>query len=454
MMMLGLLILSLTLTVGAVSDAHANAKYAGIVVDVKSGKTLYADNADRLRYPASLTKIMTLYMLFGQLESGKVSLNTRLRVSKRAAGMQPSKLGLRAGTSIKVKDAILALVTKSANDVAVVVAEHIGGTESNFAKMMTRTARSIGMSKTTFRNASGLPNSGQRTTARDMARLGIAIQDRFPQYFKYFSTRTYSYKGKGYRNHNRLLGNVRGVDGIKTGYIRASGFNLVTSVNKGNRRVVAVVMGGRTGRSRDAHMRDLISRYFRKATRGARTTKLIASRSVPLPRARATALAAVDRQQTIVAAAIPTARPDPIITASITPQAPVQASAQSSLQLRPAQTAQNTAPAASAAPTALPVPGFDPEFGSADGYENTDIPDGWQIQIGALPSEEAAGILLSSALGVGANHLSGKVPFTEPVIANGQTLHRARFAGFSNKNAAWAACAYLETQDFACLATR
>lgn len=407
-------LISMAASLTVTTTANANSKYAGFVIDVKSGKTLYADNADKLRYPASLTKIMTLYMLFGELDAGRVSLNTRLKVSKRAAGQAPSKLALKVGSTIRVKDAIGALVTKSANDVAVVIAEHIGGTESKFAIKMTKTARRLGMKKTTFKNASGLPNSGQRTTARDMARLGMAIQDRYPKYYKYFSTRSFSYKGKKYRNHNRLLGKVKGVDGIKTGYIRASGFNLVTSVKRDGRHIVAVVMGGRTGKSRDTHMKNLIGRYLKSATKGRRATPLVATRVVPLPRAREVAAAAAEGKL------IPQIRPDEIVTASV---------------------------ARSAASN-------EPEIGSADDYDKTDLPDGWQIQIGAVPSEEAANILLGNAMNVGTSYLRGKVPFTEPVISRGHTLHRARFAGFTNKNAARKACNYLETKDFVCLALR
>lgn len=289
---LGLILLSLPAT------AMANPKYAGIVVDAKTGKTLYSHSADAYRYPASLTKIMTLYVVFEELEAGRLSLNSRLKVSKYAAGRPPSKLGLKPGKTIRVKDAILALVTKSANDVATVVAENIGGSEKRFAERMTRTARSLGMKKTTFRNPHGLPNSGQRTTARDMARLGRAIQEHFPQYYGYFKTRSYKYKGRTYGNHNRLLGSVKGVDGIKTGYIRASGFNLVTSVNRNGRQIVAVVMGGRTGASRNAQMTKLINRYLSKASRGKKTVPMIAKRGAapilvasalknpPLPRAK------------------------------------------------------------------------------------------------------------------------------------------------------------------------
>lgn len=271
--------MALALTAMLSAPAFANSKYSGIVVDVKSGRTLYSYKADTARYPASLTKIMTLYVLFEELEAGRMSLQTPLKVSKHAASRPPSKLGLKPGSTIAVKDAIMALVTKSANDVAVVVAENVGGSVPAFAQRMTRTARQIGMKRTTFHNPSGLPDNRQKTTARDMALLGRAIQERFPKYYKYFNTRVYTYKGRRYGNHNRLLGRVKGVDGIKTGYIRASGFNLVTSVNTGGRHIVAVVMGGRTGASRNAQMKKLISQYLPKATRGNRTAPMLVARA-------------------------------------------------------------------------------------------------------------------------------------------------------------------------------
>jgi D-alanyl-D-alanine carboxypeptidase len=235
--------------------------YAAIVVDANSGRVLHASNPDSQRHPASITKVMTLYLLFEQLEAGRLRLESQLPVSAHAASQAPSKLNLRPGQTIAVEDAIKALVTKSANDVAVVVAEAIGGDEDGFAAMMTRKARALGMSRTVYANASGLPNDEQITTARDQSLLGRAIQDRFPHYYRYFATSSFFYKGHPIRNHNRLLGRVAGVDGIKTGFIRASGFNLLTSVRRGNRHLVAVVLGGTSGGARDARMRALIEEY-------------------------------------------------------------------------------------------------------------------------------------------------------------------------------------------------
>ena len=250
--------------------SHAVSSYSpafsSIIVDANSGSTLQATSADSLRHPASLTKIMTLYMLFEQLESGKLKLDSQMEVSAHASQQAPTKLGLRPGQTIRVEDAIKGLVTRSANDAAVVISEAIAGDEDDFAKAMTRKARALGMSKTVYKNASGLPDDTQVTTARDQATLGRAIQDRFPRYYRYFATEAFNYKGRSIRNHNKLLGRVEGVDGIKTGYTRASGFNLVTSMKRGNRYVVGVVMGGRSGGSRDAIMRNLLAEHLDEAS--------------------------------------------------------------------------------------------------------------------------------------------------------------------------------------------
>jgi D-alanyl-D-alanine carboxypeptidase len=252
--------------------------FASIIVDANSGATLSANNPDGLRHPASLTKIMTLYLLFERLDAGKLKLDSEMDVSEHASEQAPTKLGLRPGQTIKVEDAIKGLVTRSANDAAVVIAEAIAGDEDDFAKLMTRKARSLGMTRTVYRNASGLPDDAQVTTARDQSTLGRAIQDRFPRHYRYFSITAFNYHGHSIRNHNKLLGTVEGVDGIKTGYTRASGFNLVTSMRRGNRHLVGVVMGGRSGGSRDAIMRNLLAENLEKGA-SKRTVAAITERS-------------------------------------------------------------------------------------------------------------------------------------------------------------------------------
>jgi D-alanyl-D-alanine carboxypeptidase len=240
-------------------------RYAAIVVDASSGKMLYDSESGAPRYPASLTKMMTLYMVFEAMQQGRITKTTLIPVSADAARQPPTKIGFKPGEAIDVESAIHALTVKSANDVAMAIGEYLGGTEAGFAQMMTRKARQLGMNGTSFANASGLPDPGQRTTARDMAVLGMALRRHFPQYFDYFSARDFDYRGKTVRGHNQLLGRVAGVDGIKTGYIRASGYNIVTSVKTGDKSLVVVVMGADSARARDAQVQNLINAYLPQA---------------------------------------------------------------------------------------------------------------------------------------------------------------------------------------------
>ena len=276
--------LTLTMSLGSgISIAHAN-KYAAIVIEEVSGRVLFSRNAEHLRYPASLTKIMTLYLLFEDIEAGHLTLKSRIPVSSTAAGRSPSKLYLKPGQSISVEQAIYALVTKSANDVATALAEKLSGTERKFAQRMTRKAQALGMKRTVFKNASGLPNRRQKSTARDMAKLAVAMRRDFPQFFKYFSTRSFNWQGRKFVNHNKLLSKYSGTDGIKTGYIDASGFNLVATVERNGVRLIGVVFGGKTSHSRDRHMMKILNNQFERV----KTTRTMeASLGVPttLPKA-------------------------------------------------------------------------------------------------------------------------------------------------------------------------
>jgi D-alanyl-D-alanine carboxypeptidase len=334
-------------------------QFSSIIVDGNSGAVLTSNNPDGLRHPASLTKIMTLYLLFERLEAGKMKLDTEMQVSEHASEQAPTKLGLRPGQSIKVEDAIKGLVTRSANDAAVVIAEAIGGDEDDFARMMTRKARALGMSKTVYRNASGLPNDEQVTTARDQATLGRAIQDRFPRYYRYFSTTVFNYRGQSIRNHNRLLGSVEGIDGIKTGYTRASGFNLVSSIHRGNRHLVGVVMGGRSGGSRDAIMRSLLAENLQKAasvrTAAAITEKNVADGNTDVAEADTPSRG---NEQPAQVASSATASAEPAV-AALTPAAPrpaakasLMAAAAAALPPPPAK----VEPAAKSEPKSEPAP--------------------------------------------------------------------------------------------------
>ncbi len=254
----------------APSSARAlnNVVYASIVIDAHTGKVLHNENADTITYPASLTKMMTLYLLFEAIETGKINPHHKFKVSVNATRQGPTKLYLKAGEFISVRDALLALMTKSANDVAVVVAEGLAGTEANFANRMTRKARALGMNNTSFANASGLPNPAQKTTARDMAALSLAIYKHYPRYYSYFKTKSFQYKGQNINNHNHLLGKVPGVDGIKTGFIFASGWNLSASAARSGQRVIAVVLGGKTRLWRDKRVAELIEVGFEKVNGG------------------------------------------------------------------------------------------------------------------------------------------------------------------------------------------
>lgn len=264
--LLGLALAMLAVLPGPVQSRES--RYASIVMDYETGNVLYAVNPDRRSYPASLTKVMTLYLLFDALDQGRVNLNSPLPVSLHASKQSPSKLNLRPGDTIAVEDAVLALVTKSANDVAVVVAEALGGSEDRFADMMTAKARQLGMAETTYQNASGLPNLGQVSTPRDQALLGRALIRNHGKYYHYFATRQFKFRGQPISTHNRLMLRYQGADGIKTGYINASGFNLISSAKRDGRRIVGVVFGGDTAAWRDRQMANILDKGFARLNGG------------------------------------------------------------------------------------------------------------------------------------------------------------------------------------------
>ncbi len=249
-------------SVSAPARAAEDPRYAAFVADLGEGRVLHARRADAPRHPASLTKMMTLYVLFDAIEDGVVALDDEITASAEAASRPPSRLGLTRGARLDIETAIRALVIKSANDVAVAVAEHLAGDEAAFAVLMTERARGLGMDATTFRNASGLPDAEQLTSARDMARLAAALRRDHPEFLPYFAETAFSWNGRTYRSHNHLLGDVEGADGMKTGYIRASGFNIAATASREGADIVAVVMGGASAAARDAHARELIEAAY------------------------------------------------------------------------------------------------------------------------------------------------------------------------------------------------
>lgn len=500
----------LVLATAAVSDADARTRHrrhhaaaahesydppmSSIVVDANTGTVLEATNADASRHPASLTKMMTLYLLFERLQSGKLNLNSEMPVSAHAAAQAPSKLGLKPGDSIRVETAIKAIVTKSANDVAVVIAEALGGDEPSFARMMTAKAHALGMTHTVYHNASGLPDDAQVTTARDQSIIGRALRDRFPQYYHYFSTRAFEFRGRTVRGHNHLLGNVAGVDGIKTGYIRASGFNIVTSVHRGNRYVVAVVFGGRTARARDARVETLIAQNFDRASprRGAPEEIPVAKAepkaepaAVPVPAAAPVrtvdeARAAHDEVASIDAphagSTVPI-RPNPVKTFVVHPgsyrTASLSMPAPDSQRLTPTPASARAMRVTEVATVKSDVPPLPPQgarpgvLGTlpakvASAGSNVPLPEpaaaesasvkhsGWMIQVGAFDDEKEARQRLDTAQDK-ARHLLGKAdPFTEKVSKGAKALYRARFAGL-DKDQAEAACKHLKHSDIPCM---
>ena len=409
-------------SVVAPSTAQANSKYAAIVVDADTGNVLFSRRADSQRYPASLTKMMTLYMLFEALEKGDLTMTSQLTTSARAAGQSPSKLNLRAGQKIKVRDAILALVVRSANDVAVVVAEALGGTEANFAKLMTRKAREIGMTKTTFRNASGLPNSRQLTTARDMYTLGLRLQQHFPQFYGFFATDEFTWGAKTYRSHNKLVGKFRGTDGIKTGYTRASGFNLVASVRRNNRHLIGVVMGGKSSRTRNQHMQDILTRGF------------VAVAKQPIPK---TAISA--------APPIPKARPTKVQLVGVAPRPKPGEEAQGDTDIHDTSDAQSPSDRTEQVASLTVAPGIQPAFGQSVAAPTDD----WQVQIGAYSDEFSAVSRLDSARRAARGALDGKTSTIVTVTAANETLYRARFGDFTEEEAV-SVCESLQQNGFLC----
>ena len=457
----GLVVIGMVAAVTVATPAQANPKYSGIVIDAKTGKVLYSEDADALRYPASLTKMMTLYLTFEALEAGKIRLNTRVPFSKNAASEPPTKLGVGTGNSITVEQAMLGLITRSANDASTALAEFLGGSEERFARMMTQKARALGMTRTVYRNANGLPNTAQVTTARDQARLGIALRQHFPQYYDYFSVSSFRFGKQTIRGHNRLLGTVRGVDGIKTGYTRASGYNLVTSAVADGRSVVGVVIGGRSGAARDQQMRKLIAAYMPKASRRGSGELIAETKDAPT----LTAEVASKATSASVSAGLDLPENGPLPTYRYN-EARVEtayaATSNSEVVGRRALAAALTNQRDAAVPPADLTEQGD-AGGSLDELTTSSTvaatasdaaPSGWVIQIGATPDKGQAQDLLSKAKDQGGKALSGAQPFTVAVNSGSQQLFRARFGGFDNQNGATSACKALKRKGFACWASQ
>ncbi len=407
-----------------VSQVQANPRYASVVIDADTGEVLHESRADASRYPASLTKMMTLYLLFEAMRQGEKTLDSKMKVSALAASMPQTNIGLRTNDTISVRQAIPALIVRSANDVAVVVAEALGGTEIKFGRMMTDKARNLGMRSTTFLNASGLPDSKQKTTARDMVILSARLQKDFPQYYHYFSTQSFKYKGVTYNSHNRMVRNTKGVDGMKTGYIRASGFNVATSAKRGNRRLIAVVMGGRAAATRDRHMTHLLDRTFasmatnRRHIQVSSVIDLRVGRTAPIPRSKP----GTSRHE---------------IKPEFKPNAKLDSMPESALLLEEA--------------TISPVISQATELEAHNKTQKVAMMDSssWAVQIGTFLAYDSA-----QTQSLVASYLieAGDIVITE-VETNNRKLYRARLEGL-HEGQARAACQDLVLQGMECLVVR
>jgi D-alanyl-D-alanine carboxypeptidase len=498
-----IILTSAAIALGGVA-AHANDRHAAFVVDANSGRVLFAQSADEPRYPASLTKIMTLYLVFELMEAGKLDADTPIKISAQAAAVAPSKLDLDPGDTIPLGAAIRVLVTKSANDIAVAVAEHISGTEAAFARLMTAKARQLGMRSTVFRNANGLPDSEQVTTARDMVTLSLAIYDRFPRQAQVFATRRFTYDGTSYRNHNAMLGTFAGMEGIKTGYTRASGFNLTASVRRNGRHVVAAVFGGRTAASRNAEMRTLLTRALSRATTNksrrpvliarseptmpTATRRYIASKAAPRlvePIAQAAApaqqasppihIARVRPVSVVTAPPAAAARAEPYLdraTAAYTPpwyHRPAAAPPAETQQPRPdyatPDTGRGARPSTLSAQAARLEQGGPAVYAAAQpsyaGGPVRAMPTSarpirrgdYAVQVGAFTSAAEAEARLREVRQSAERILAAAADHTEPVTQGSRTLYRARFADLEAASAAQA-CNALRRQRVDCFVTR
>ena len=405
-------------------------KYAAVVIDADSGAVLHAVAADEQAYPASLTKMMTLYLTFVALAEHRLQLEHRLPVSDHAASMSPSKLNLRPGASIRVEDAILGIVTRSANDAAVVLAEALGGSEAGFALLMTQQARALGMSRTYFENASGLPDTNQVTTARDMALLGRALIYDFPQYYPYFSTRSFVFGGHVQPSHNHLLDTYDGADGIKTGFIRASGFNLVASAKRDGRRLIGVVFGGQSQPWRDHQMARLLDHGFARAATGD-----VAVANITDPVLNDTAPAQSPTQSKMVRVTL-----DDLVAQNALDDDAKPAGSPGAA--RPAMAA-NAAVAAAPRKAARRAPGDDTLPAAA-----APAAGGWLVQVGAFRGQAQAAAASKAAIRA-ANLYQGQISVS-PLTHGHAKLYRARVTGLAEAQAR-EACKMLEREHMACV---
>ncbi|MCQ1836023.1 D-alanyl-D-alanine carboxypeptidase [Neorhizobium galegae] len=417
-----LLVLGASLAVSRTAEAG----YAHFIYDVKSGKVLASESADEINHPASLTKMMTLYMTFEALREGRLKWDQDIPMTPNAASKIPSKLGVPAGRTITVREAVNGMIVRSANDAAATMGDYLGGSEDRFGEMMTRKARALGMSRTVFRNASGLPDDSQVTTARDMAQLAIALIRDFPREYQLFSARNMEFRGKRLRGHNNLMYRYPGMDGVKTGFTNASGYNIASAVTIDGRRVIGVVMGGKTARKRDDQMAALLDRY------------------VPGNNAASGGLVAFETQKRPAEDTLPlafaTPSPRKEITLGVTPKTAI-----ANLYATPRANVPNAVPSPTApSRTASSQAMTPPQSGGSV----------WRIQIAAAASRDQASALLEKAVPLLTQGYGGVTPSVESSADGGKQIYRARFVGFADGDSATRACSVLQAKAISCFVVR
>ena len=406
-------------------------KFAAIVVDASSGRVLYEKMSSEKRYPASLTKMMTLYLLFEQIDKGNLSLSTQMTASAYACTQDPTKLGLQPGDTLTVEDAIKALVIRSANDVAVVVAEHLAGTEYQFAQRMTAKARDLGMLSTNFVNASGLPDENQRSTAFDMMLLSRRLIADHNEFYPYFRLQSFVWGGRSYEGHNNLLKFFDGADGLKTGYTRMSGFNLASSATRQDKRLISVVMGGRSARERDTMTAQLLETEF---------TKLGLGRPAPVIMAMSPLVLDDDEATTAEADEPATETQPPAVEPAGTP---------------PATADDKISQSTKAAGMVASAPATPKEYGQGDsadaGKAVAPAPGAkWGIQVGAHAVKENADNQLRSVKERMRDLLGGAEGAIVPLTVHGNTFYRVRFGAFTPKKAE-TLCDKIQQRGVSCL---
>ena len=422
-------------------QAKSNAvELPAIVVDANTGNVLFANRADEIRPPASITKVMTLYLVFDAIQSGRLNWNTEMPVSRHAASKPRMKLGMPAGSKLSVRDAVNSMIVLSANDAAVVVAEYLGGSEENFARVMTLKARSLGMRNTTFKNPNGLPAQGHVSTARDIALMSIAMREHFPQYYHLFSQREFSYRGQVYKGHNRVLDRIDGADGLKTGFTGLAGFTITTTIAKDGKKLVIVVLGGTSGRQRDDVVVLLANAYMDSASRSTKkrifaqwSVAQSAWRGQPQP-----AIAQSDKRNAEVVTASDNSRGNRAVASTKT-----VTETRSTISIPVKKTVKMET-----APTTMAY--ADEGKKTVTDILKNEIQLSYIVQVAALPDKASADGFLKTIQKSLKDSKVASLGHVEPAKIDGKQVYRVRFGSFGSESEANAACGKITAQAYSC----